>query len=71
MRFYVLVLTFFYSNLFAESYDKNTFNEYFATGTNVHGHIFTIKLNLIKRIEEMLLRAGKGKSKGKDGKQKF
>ena len=46
MRFYVLVITFFYSNLFAEPYDKNTYNEYYATSTNVHGHIFIIKLKV-------------------------
>ena len=46
MRFYVLVLTFFYSNLYAETYDINTFNEYYATSTNVHGHIFTINLKV-------------------------
>ena len=46
MIFYVLVLMFFYSNLFAESYDKNKFNEYYATSTNVHGHIFTINLKI-------------------------
>ena len=48
MRFFVLVITFFYSNLFAESYDKNTYNEYYATSTNIYGHIFKINLKVFK-----------------------